>query len=195
VLLLNAMLTVQANQPGLAPENRLANFTDAVIRRISEQKEGVVFMLWGNFARQKKALIDQTKHVVLEAAHPSPLAGNAFQGCGHFAPAMQVAGKTQVGIYQAFCLEIVADIADIDRPFWRQRDASGKTDVVGADEEGVAIGAENLPAFEGNPVADPKRIEPTQKIVFYGHLAGRAAVLVARRAAVFFKQFAQIAHR
>ncbi|MFM8489839.1 MAG: uracil-DNA glycosylase, partial [Bacteroidota bacterium] len=65
-------------------------FTDAVIRTISDKKEGVVFMLWGNFARSKKLLIDQSRHFVLEAAHPSPLAGNAFQGCGHFARANEI---------------------------------------------------------------------------------------------------------
>ncbi len=99
VLLLNAMLTVQARSPASHQKIGWQNFTDAVIRRISEQKEGVVFMLWGNFARQKKALIDQTKHVVLEAAHPSPLAGNAFQGCGHFAKANEILekqGKTPI---------------------------------------------------------------------------------------------------
>ena len=59
-------------------------FTDAVIRAISERKEHVVFMLWGNYARSKKALIDKDKHLILEAAHPSPLARGAFFGCKHF---------------------------------------------------------------------------------------------------------------
>ncbi len=93
VLLLNAMLTVQAKSPASHQKIGWQNFTDAVIRRLSEQKDGVVFMLWGNFARQKKALIDQTRHFVLEAAHPSPLAGNAFQGCGHFATANELLEK------------------------------------------------------------------------------------------------------
>ncbi len=84
VLLLNAMLTVEASQPASHQKIGWQTFTDAVIRSISEQKEGVVFLLWGNFARSKKALIDEFKHYVLESAHPSPLAGNAFQGCGHF---------------------------------------------------------------------------------------------------------------
>ena len=84
VLLLNAMLTVEKNKPGSHKDIGWQTFTDAVIRRVSEEKEGVVFMLWGNFAKGKKALIDTQKHLVLEAAHPSPLAGNAFQGCGHF---------------------------------------------------------------------------------------------------------------
>lgn len=93
VLLLNAMLTVQARTPASHQKIGWQNFTDAVIRHLSAEKEGVVFMLWGNFARQKKALIDQSKHYVLEAAHPSPLAGNAFQGCGHFAAANEILEK------------------------------------------------------------------------------------------------------
>lgn len=84
VLLLNAMLTVEAKKPASHQKIGWQTFTDAVIRIISEQKEGVVFLLWGNFARTKKALIDASRHHVLESAHPSPLAGDAFQGCGHF---------------------------------------------------------------------------------------------------------------
>lgn len=84
VLLLNAMLTVEAKKPASHQKIGWQTFTDAVIRTISEQKEGVVFLLWGNFARTKKALIDASRHHVLESAHPSPLAGDAFQGCGHF---------------------------------------------------------------------------------------------------------------
>jgi uracil-DNA glycosylase len=93
VLLLNAMLTVEAGKPASHQKIGWQTFTDAVIRRISEQKEGVVFLLWGNFARGKKALIDQERHYVLEAAHPSPLAGDAFQGCGHFARANEMLEK------------------------------------------------------------------------------------------------------
>jgi uracil-DNA glycosylase len=59
-------------------------FTDAVIQVLSKEKKGVVFLLWGNFAKSKKNLIDTDRHFVLEAAHPSPLARNAFAGCGHF---------------------------------------------------------------------------------------------------------------
>lgn len=84
VLLLNAMLTVEAGKPASHQKIGWQTFTDAVIRHISEQKDGVVFLLWGKFAEGKKALIDQTKHYVLIAPHPSPLAGNGFQGCGHF---------------------------------------------------------------------------------------------------------------
>ena len=59
-------------------------FTDEVIKTLSAKKEGLVFLLWGNFAKAKKALIDETKHYVLESVHPSPLAGGAFIGNGHF---------------------------------------------------------------------------------------------------------------
>ncbi|MEZ4907369.1 MAG: uracil-DNA glycosylase [Saprospiraceae bacterium] len=84
VLLLNAILTVVEKSPGSHSKIGWQEFTDKVIKKISEQKEGIIFLLWGNFAKNKKVLIDQTKHFVLESAHPSPLAGNAFQGNGHF---------------------------------------------------------------------------------------------------------------
>jgi uracil-DNA glycosylase len=93
VLLLNAMLTVEARQPASHQKIGWQTFTDAVIRHISNEKEGVVFLLWGNFAKGKKPLIDQTKHYVLEAAHPSPLAGDAFQGCGHFSRTNEILEK------------------------------------------------------------------------------------------------------
>ncbi|HAD11411.1 MAG TPA: uracil-DNA glycosylase [Saprospirales bacterium] len=99
VLLLNAMLTVEARKPASHQKIGWQTFTDAVIRTISEQKNGVVFMLWGNFARSKKVLIDESRHYVLESAHPSPLAGNAFQGCGHFTRANEMLvkdGKTPI---------------------------------------------------------------------------------------------------
>lgn len=84
VLLLNAMLTVEEHNASSHSKIGWQQFTDAVISAISAQKKGVVFLLWGNFARSKKVLIDANKHLILESAHPSPLAGNAFQGCGHF---------------------------------------------------------------------------------------------------------------
>ncbi|MBP6811822.1 MAG: uracil-DNA glycosylase [Saprospiraceae bacterium] len=93
VLLLNAMLTVEAKQPASHQKIGWQTFTDAVIKCISDKKDGVVFLLWGNFARSKKHLIDESKHYVLEAAHPSPLAGNAFQGCGHFAYTNEILRK------------------------------------------------------------------------------------------------------
>lgn len=99
VLLLNAMLTVEARSPASHQKIGWQTFTDAVIRHISNEKEGVVFLLWGNFAKGKKPLIDEMKHYVLEAAHPSPLAGDAFQGCGHFAHTNEILekqGKTPI---------------------------------------------------------------------------------------------------
>lgn len=84
VLLLNTSLTVEAGAPMSHSRIGWAEFTDAVIRYLSDNKEGIVFLLWGRFAQGKKALIDTSRHHVLEAAHPSPLAGGAFFGCRHF---------------------------------------------------------------------------------------------------------------
>lgn len=84
VFLLNAILTVERSRAGSHQQIGWQLFTDAVIKALSEQKQGLIFLLWGNFARNKKMLIDQTRHHVLEAAHPSPLAGGAFQGNHHF---------------------------------------------------------------------------------------------------------------
>ncbi len=84
VFLLNAILTVRAGAAASHSGIGWAQFTDAVIRILSEKRDGLVFLLWGNFARSKKALIDSARHHVLEAAHPSPLAGGAFFGCRHF---------------------------------------------------------------------------------------------------------------
>lgn len=84
VLLLNATLTVRANQAGSHQKKGWEQFTDAVIRTVSDHKKGVVFLLWGNFAHTKEALIDANKHFILKAAHPSPLARGAFFGCKHF---------------------------------------------------------------------------------------------------------------
>ncbi len=84
VLLLNAVLTVRAGEPASHSKIGWTEFTDAVIRYISDNCDGIVFLLWGNFARSKKMLIDTSRHHVLEAAHPSPLARGAFFGCRHF---------------------------------------------------------------------------------------------------------------
>ena len=84
VFLLNAVLTVRASEPTSHSNIGWHTFTDQVIKSISDNTHGVVFMLWGNFARSKRDLIDKTKHLVLEAAHPSPLARGAFFGCRHF---------------------------------------------------------------------------------------------------------------
>ena len=88
VLLLNSVLTVRANEPASHAKIGWMNFTDAVIKKISDEKTNVVFMLWGKFAQEKQILIDETKHHVLKAAHPSPLSAyNGFFGCKHFSRA------------------------------------------------------------------------------------------------------------
>jgi uracil-DNA glycosylase len=84
ILLLNATLTVRANSPGSHQKKGWETFTDAVIKSISDNKTGIVFLLWGNFAQTKESLIDKDKHFILKAAHPSPLARGAFFGCRHF---------------------------------------------------------------------------------------------------------------
>lgn len=99
VLLLNAVLTVRCGEAASHGKIGWQEFTDAVIRYISDNCEGVVFMLWGNFARTKAELIDRSRHVVLEAAHPSPLARGAFFGCRHFSranAALTAAGRTPI---------------------------------------------------------------------------------------------------
>lgn len=86
VLLLNAMLTVRANQPSSHSNLGWANFTDAVIRKLSSEKKGIIFLLWGRFAQEKAKLIDKNQHHILTAPHPSPLSAyRGFIGCGHFA--------------------------------------------------------------------------------------------------------------
>jgi uracil-DNA glycosylase len=99
VLLLNAILTVEKNQAGSHRNLGWQKFTDKTMEYLSSEKSGLVFMLWGNFAKSKRGLIDASKHLILEAAHPSPLAGNAFQGCQHFSKAnayLQANGKGAV---------------------------------------------------------------------------------------------------
>ena len=88
VFLLNASLTVVSGKPLSHQNSGWLTFTDKVIQIISENFENVVFLLWGNFAKQKKALINTQKHLILEAAHPSPLAARrGFFGCKHFSKA------------------------------------------------------------------------------------------------------------
>jgi uracil-DNA glycosylase len=85
VMLLNASLTVRANEPMSHAKIGWAEFTNAVIEKISAQKEHTVFLLWGKFAQEKISLVDETKHLVLKAAHPSPFsADKGFFGCKHF---------------------------------------------------------------------------------------------------------------
>lgn len=91
VLLLNASLTVRENEPGSHARVGWITFTNEVIRKISDQKSGIVFLLWGNFAQEKQELIDEGKHFVLKAAHPSPLSAHrGFLGCKHFSTTNQL---------------------------------------------------------------------------------------------------------
>ncbi len=88
VLLINSILTVRAHQAGSHQGKGWEEFTDAVIKRINDEKENVVFMLWGAYAQKKGAFIDRTRHCVLTAPHPSPLsADRGFFGCKHFSKA------------------------------------------------------------------------------------------------------------
>mgnify|MGYP000879394382 CR=1 FL=1 len=88
VLLLNATLTVFESNAGSHQGWGWETFTDAVIKKISEEKEGVVFMLWGRYAQNKSSLIDDSKHLILKAPHPSPLsAHNGWFGSKHFSQA------------------------------------------------------------------------------------------------------------
>ena len=88
VFLLNASLTVRQAEPMSHAQIGWALFTDRVIQLLSEKREKLVFMLWGKFAKDKSALIDANKHLILKAAHPSPLSAHqGFLGCGHFSAA------------------------------------------------------------------------------------------------------------
>jgi uracil-DNA glycosylase len=99
VLLLNATLTVREGQAGSHQGKGWEQFTDAVIRKISDEKKGIVFLLWGRFAHSKEELINADRHFILKAAHPSPLARGAFFGCKHFSKTNKILeheGKTPI---------------------------------------------------------------------------------------------------
>ena len=87
-LMLNATLTVRANEAGSHQKKGWEEFTDAAIQQLSDKKQNLVFLLWGAYAQKKGAIIDETKHLVLKAAHPSPFSAyNGFFGCAHFSKA------------------------------------------------------------------------------------------------------------
>lgn len=100
VLLLNAILTVRANQPASHQNKGWEEFTDRVIKELSDKRDGLVFMLWGSYAQKKGAVIDTKKHLVLKAVHPSPLSAyRGFFGCKHFSQAnayLQSRGKSPI---------------------------------------------------------------------------------------------------
>jgi uracil-DNA glycosylase len=100
VLLLNATLTVRAHQAGSHQRKGWELFTDAVIRKVAEMHQGIVFMLWGNYAQKKGAFISEQDHLVLKSAHPSPLSAyQGFLGCKHFSKCnefLQANGKVPI---------------------------------------------------------------------------------------------------
>ncbi|UII30302.1 uracil-DNA glycosylase [Fulvivirga ulvae] len=100
VLLLNATLTVRANTAGSHQNKGWEEFTDSVIKKLSDEKEGLVFLLWGSYAQKKGVVIDENKHYVLKCAHPSPFAADrGFFGCKHFSKTneyLRKIGKTEI---------------------------------------------------------------------------------------------------
>lgn len=99
VLLINSTLTVKKGSPASHQKQGWERFTDSVIKNLSDQKEDLVFLLWGNYARAKKELINEEKHLVLESAHPSPFsARNGFFGCKHFSKTNEYLQKKRCAI-------------------------------------------------------------------------------------------------
>jgi uracil-DNA glycosylase len=100
VFLLNAMLSVRANEAGSHQGHGWERFTNSVIHKLSERKEGLVFLLWGKYAQAKAELISTTKHHILKAAHPSPFSAyNGFMACKHFSKAnelLRAQGKKEI---------------------------------------------------------------------------------------------------
>ena len=97
VLLLNAVLTVRANEPVSHAKIGWTKFTDDIIQTLSLHKTGLVFILWGNFAQEKIKLIDNSKHKILKSAHPSPLSAyNGFFGCKHFSATNEYLVKNNI---------------------------------------------------------------------------------------------------
>ena len=99
VLLLNAILTVRANKAASHRKKGWELFTDSVIRLISDEKEQVVFLLWGKYAQEKGQIVDENKHLILKSAHPSPLSAKNFFDHKHFSQTnqyLQECGKTQI---------------------------------------------------------------------------------------------------
>lgn len=98
VLLLNATLTVRAGEAASHQKKGWEEFTDAAIHKLAEQREGIVFLLWGKYAQSKASLIDENKHFILKAPHPSPLA-QGFNGCKHFSKTNEIlkqAGQQEI---------------------------------------------------------------------------------------------------
>lgn len=97
VFLLNAILTVIAHQPASHSKKGWEEFTDYIIKTLSDKRENLVFILWGNYARSKKSLINPKKHLILESAHPSPFSAySGFFGCKHFSKANNYLEEHQI---------------------------------------------------------------------------------------------------
>lgn len=100
VFLLNAILTVEANKAASHQKRGWEQFTNAAIQKLSKERTGLIFLLWGNFAQQKSALIDESKHTILKSVHPSPLSAyNGFFGCKHFSKTNELLknmGETEI---------------------------------------------------------------------------------------------------
>ena len=95
VLLLNSILTVREGEPGSHQNRGWEQFTDAIIRLLSMEKEGLIFLLWGRYAQAKEHLIDSQKHFILKAAHPSPFSAyQGFYGCRHFSKTNEILKST-----------------------------------------------------------------------------------------------------
>lgn len=96
VLLLNAVLTVERGQAGSHQGKGWETFTDAIVQLLNDEREELVFMLWGSYAQKKGAMIDRSKHLVLKAPHPSPLSAHrGFLGCRHFSSANEYLQRHQ----------------------------------------------------------------------------------------------------
>jgi uracil-DNA glycosylase len=99
VLLLNAVLTVERGQAGSHQGKGWETFTDVIVRLLNDEREGLVFMLWGSYAMKKGAVIDRRKHLVLKAPHPSPLSAHrGFLGCRHFSTANEYLQQHQLPV-------------------------------------------------------------------------------------------------
>jgi uracil-DNA glycosylase len=99
VFLLNSVLTVEKGKPASHQKIGWENFTDFVIQKLSDEKENLVFMFWGSFAKSKKVFINEDNHLILTAAHPSPFsAHNGFFGCNHFSKCNQFLAEKNLGI-------------------------------------------------------------------------------------------------
>ena len=106
VLLLNSVLTVQASQAGSHQGKGWERFTDAVVTELANEREGLVFMLWGSYAQKKGAVVDRERHLVLQAPHPSPLSAHrGFFGCRHFSQANQYLQEMNQSPIDWFALE------------------------------------------------------------------------------------------